>query len=217
MLLLYEKIHSEVFKMKLTKEFYNRDSLIVAEKLLGKILVSEVNGEVLAGKIVETEAYRGAEDKAAHSYNNRRTLRTEVMFGEAARAYIYFIYGMYNCMNIVCEEVGTPQAVLIRALEPVEGIELMCKNRYKKFYEELTNREKVNLSNGPGKLCKALNIDRTLNGENLLGDKLYLVEGEKINKKDIVLAKRVGIDYAEEAKDFLWRFYIKDNKYVSKK
>ncbi len=203
--------------MKLTKEFYERDSLLVAEELLGKILVHETNGEVVGGKIVETEAYRGAIDKAAHSYNNKRTLRTEVMFGEAGRAYVYFIYGMYNCMNIVCEKVGNPQAVLIRALEPVEGMEFMAKNRFNKSYESLSKRESINLSNGPGKLCKALAIDRTLNGENLLDNRLYLVEGDKINKEDIIATKRVGIDYAEEAKDFLWRFYIKDNTYVSKK
>jgi len=203
--------------MKLTKEFYERDSLLVAEELLGKILVHETNGEVVGGKIVETEAYRGAIDKAAHSYNNKRTLRTEVMFGEAGRAYVYFIYGMYNYMNILCEKVGTPQAVLIRALEPVEGMEFMAKNRFNKSYESLSKRESINLSNGPGKLCKALAIDRTLNGENLLDNRLYLVEGDKINKEDIIATKRVGIDYAEEAKDFLWRFYIKDNTYVSKK
>lgn len=203
--------------MKLNKEFYNRDSLIVAKELLGKILVHEYSEMKLCGKIVETEAYRGPMDKAAHSYNNRRTERTEVMFGEAGRAYVYFIYGMHNCMNVVCERVGLPQAVLIRALEPMEGLDAMAHNRYQLSFEELTKAKKINLTNGPGKLCKAMAIDKSLNGANLVDNTLYILEGVTIEESNIAITKRIGIDYAEEAKDYPWRFYIKDNKYVSKK
>jgi 3-methyladenine DNA glycosylase len=118
--------------------------------------------------------------------------------------------------NIVAANENEPQAVLIRAIEPVEDMEIMSKNRYKKNYHELTSYQRKNLSNGPGKLCNAMNIDKTLNGEDLCGDKIYVVESEEENF-ETVSSKRIGIDYAEEAKDFLWRFYIKDNKYVSKK
>lgn len=203
--------------MKLKEEFYYRDSLIVAKELLGKILVHRSTEGALFGKIVETEAYRGPMDKAAHSYNNKRTARTEVMFGEAGRAYVYLIYGMYNCMNVVCEQVGIPQAVLIRAVEPLEGFDAMSFNRYGMTYAELSKNKKINLSNGPGKLCKAMAIDRSLNGVNLLEDRLFILAGDKLKEESIVHSKRIGIDYAEEAKDFLWRFYIKDSLYVSKK
>lgn len=203
--------------MKLNRNFYKRDSLIVAKELLGCILVHSVNGKVITGKIVETEAYRGPEDKAAHSYNNRRTERTEVMFGEAGRSYVYFIYGIHNCMNVVCGEVGLPHAVLIRALEPLKGIEYMSLNRYNSSSVDISIKKQINLCNGPGKLCKALEIDRSLNGVDLCGDVLFITKGELVSEEDIKASKRVGIDYAEEAKDYLWRFYIKDNKYISKK
>ena len=141
--------------IKLSEEFYNR-SLIVAKELLGKILIhkNEVDGLECWGRIVETEAYKGPLDKAAHSYNNRRTKRTEVMFGPGGRAYIYFIYGMYDCMNVVCAEVEVPEAVLIRGVEPVKGIEEMSKNRYGKSYDLINKKQKINLTNGPGSYVK---------------------------------------------------------------
>jgi len=201
---------------KLTREFYTRNVLEVSQDLLGKLLVYENNGRRIIGRIVEVEAYMGPNDKAAHSYGGKVTERTKVMYKEGGYVYIFMIYGMYYCFNIVAANENEPQAVLIRAIEPVEDMEIMSKNRYKKNYHELTSYQRKNLSNGPGKLCNAMNIDKTLNGEDLCGDKIYVVESEEENF-ETVSSKRIGIDYAEEAKDFLWRFYIKDNKYVSKK
>lgn len=208
------KDYSEI--KKLDREFYNRDSIIVAKELLGKILVHEIDGEKLSAKIVEVEAYMGVEDKAAHSYGGRRTPRVEVMYGHPGFSYVFIIYGMYYCFNIVTREIGTPQAILVRAVEPIEGFELMAQNRFKKPYNQLNKSQIVGLTNGPGKLCNALLINKSLNGEDLCGSKLYIVEGQEENF-NIVSSKRIGIDYAEEAKDFLWRFYIEGNKYVSVK
>lgn len=207
---------------KLQKNFYNINSLELAKKLLGKYIIHEYDDHKLSARIVETEAYMGPYDKAAHSYNNRRTERNEVMYGEAGFAYVYFIYGMYFCMNVVANTKEVPEAVLIRALEPVEGEEIMASNRFKKELDELSKRQRINLTNGPGKLCMAMKIDRSLNGGDLCGNTLYIA-GEmyqnrikNISEEDIVSAKRINIDYAEEAADYPWRFYIKDNKYVSK-
>lgn len=204
---------------KISEDFYNRSSLIVAKELLGKILIHKIEGEGLElwGRIVETEAYKGPLDKAAHSYNNRRTKRTEVMFGPGGKAYIYFIYGMYDCMNVVCAEEDIPEAVLIRGVEPLKGIEEMSFNRYGKSYDFLTKKQKINLTNGPGKLCRAMGITRKLNGLDLQGQELFILNSPRIEEENIIAAKRIGIDYAEEAKDFLWRYYIKDNTFVSKK
>lgn len=201
---------------KLDREFYNRDTVLVAKELLGKIIVREIDGQKLSARIVEAEAYMGITDKAAHSYGGRRTSRVEVMYGKPGFSYVFIIYGMYYCFNTVTREEGTPQAVLIRAVEPIEGIDFMAQNRLKKSYKQLTKTQMKNLTNGPGKLCGALLIDKSLNGEDLCGNKLYIEEGEN-EKFNIVSAKRVGIDYAEEAKDYPWRFYIEDNKYVSVK
>lgn len=200
---------------KLDKEFYNRDSLVVARELLGKVLVHEVEGRRLAAKIVETEAYMGVIDKAAHSYGGKRTKRVEVMYGEPGYSYVYLIYGMYHCFNIVTREAGVPQAVLIRALEPVEGHEVMALNRFQKEYGQLSKSQNKGLTNGPGKLCRALAIDRKQNGEDLHGASLYVEEGVQEDFA-VVSAKRVGIDYAQEAADYLWRFYIEGNPYVSR-
>ncbi|WP_058485298.1 DNA-3-methyladenine glycosylase [Defluviitalea phaphyphila] len=202
---------------KLNRDFYERDTLIVAKELLGKYIVHNVEGEQLIGKIVETEAYKGAMDKAAHSYKNRRTPRTEVMFGPAGYAYIFLIYGMYSCMNIVTEEENNPCAVLIRAVEPIKGFNNMAKRRFNKNYNELTNTQKLNISNGPGKLCQALNITMQDYGTDLCKDKLYICEDNKKEKIIIKQDKRINISYAEEAAEYPWRFYIKDNPYVSVK
>lgn len=201
---------------KLNREFYNRDSTIVAKELLGKVLVHETDGRRAAAIIVETEAYMGAEDKAAHSYGGRRTPRVEVMYGGPGFSYVFLIYGMYNCFNIVTREEGIPQAVLIRAAEPIEGFDFMARNRFNKEFAQLTKIQIKGLTNGPGKLCGALSIDRKLNGEDLCGNELYVEEGEE-REFVVVSSKRIGIDYAEEARDYLWRFYIEDNLYVSVK
>ena len=192
---------------KLTREFYNRDSLIVANELLGKVLVHEVNGRKITARIVETEAYLGVIDKAAHTYGGKKTKRVMPMYGLPGTSYIYLIYGMYYCFNIVAKEEGTPEAVLIRAVEPIEGIDQMAINRFGKKYEDLSNYQKKNLSNGPGKLCIALDMDKDLNEEDLCKDRLYLEKG-KDEDFQIIETTRIGIDYAEEAKDFLWRYIL---------
>lgn len=202
--------------MKLTRDFYSRDTLQVAKNLLGKILVHNIDGVLLKGRIVETEAYLGIKDKAAHSYGGRKTSRVQVMYGPSGFAYIYFIYGMYYCFNVVTQGEGIPEAVLIRGIEPLENIEQMAIYRFNKPYDKLSKYEKKNLTNGPGKLCMAYNIDKRLNGVDLCGNRLYIEEGEKQNF-NIIQTKRIGIDYAEEAKDYLYRFYIENNPYISKK
>lgn len=200
---------------KLSRDFYSRDTETVAKELLGKILVHEINGYTLAGKIVETEAYLGVIDKAAHSYGGRKTPRVEVMYGKAGLSYVFIIYGMYYCFNVVTQKEGIPEAVLIRALEPVEGLDIIANERFKKNYDALTKTQIKNLTNGPGKLCNALKIDKSLNGEDLCNNKLYIEDANEAF--NMVTSKRIGIDYAEEAKDFPLRFYIEDNKYVSVK
>lgn len=202
--------------IKLSREFYNRDSLIVAKELLGKYLIHEIEGTKIIGKIVETESYMGIEDKAAHSFGGRRTPRVEIMYGGPGFSYVFMIYGMYYCFNVVTREEGIPQAVLIRAVEPMGEFDLYAYNRYKKQYKELSKSQVKSLSNGPGKLCKALSIDKSLNGEDLCGNKIFIADGE-VDNFTIVESKRVGIDYAGEAKDYLWRFYIEGNPYVSVK
>lgn len=201
---------------KLSRSFYGRDSVTVARELLGKILVHKTGGQELRAIIVETEAYGGIPDKAAHSYGGKKTPRTKIMFGDPGFSYVYLIYGIYNCFNIVVAKEGDPQAVLIRALEPLEGLETMAINRYNRAYQELSQKQIYGLTNGPGKLCMAMNIDKSLNGEDLSQDTLYLEAGKEEEQK-IVRAKRIGIDYAQEAKDYLWRFYLRDNPFVSAK
>ena len=195
--------------MIIDKEFYNRSAIDVANDLLGKVLVREVDGRILKGKIVETESYIGAIDKACHAYNGRRTKRTEILYSDCGVAYVYFIYGLYHCFNVVTNEKDVAEAVLIRAIEPLNEFDYISQVRYKKQFKDLTN--------GPSKLCLAYLIDKDLNGDKLYEQgKIYLEESEE-NDFEIVKTKRIGIDYAEEAKDFLWRFYIKDNDFVSKK
>ena len=201
--------------MKLDRGFYSRDTRTVARELLGKILVHDVDGMLFKGKIVETEAYLGIDDKAAHSYGGRRTKRVESMYARPGTAYVYIIYGMYNCLNMITVEEGVPEGALIRGIEPLEGIEQMAMNRFQKPLEELTKSQKRNLTNGPGKLSMALQIDRRLDGTDLCGDILYTEEGTE-EEFTIVETTRIGIDYAEEAADFPYRYYIEGNPYVSR-
>lgn len=197
---------------KLPREFYLRDdTLQIARELLGKILVVPTeNGERVSGIIVETEAYLGAIDKAAHSYNNRRTKRTETMFAIGGTAYIFFIYGMYYQFNVVVGEIDSPHAVLIRAVEPLEGIETMRERRGRKMKDS-------NLTSGPGKLCIALGIDKSFDREDLLGNRVWLEEWKTFSDAEIASGKRIGIDYAEEYAEKPWRFWVKDNPFVSKR
>ena len=195
--------------MKLGLEFYQRDGVNVAYDLLGKLLIRELEGQKIITKIVETEAYIGPEDKGCHAYQNKRTKRTEVMFGRAGYAYVYLIYGMYNCLNIVTAKKGKPEAVLIRAVELIEGLDIIRE------YRDIKSKKVEELTNGPGKLCQALAIDRDLNGYDMVnGGKLYILDSDE--KVEVVTDKRINIDYAEEYRDKLWRFYIKDNSFVSR-
>jgi len=175
--------------MILGRKFYNRNTLKVAQDLLGCFLIRKIGSRTIKAMITETEAYMGEDDLASHA-SKGRTPRTELMFGEAGHAYIYMIYGMYHCLNIVTEKKDFPAAVLIRAAK-IEGID------YKK-------------TNGPGKLCKALKIDRKLNGKDITKKgNLYIEKpAQKISKKSIVADRRIGIDYAKHCKEYLWRFTL---------
>jgi DNA-3-methyladenine glycosylase len=197
--------------MKLSRDFYTReDTLQIARDLLGKTLVVPTeNGERVSGMIVETEAYLGAIDKAAHSYGNRRTKRTETMFAVGGTAYVFFIYGMYFQFNVVVGATDTPHAILIRAVEPIENIEIMRARRGK--------MPDKNLTSGPGKLCLAFGIDKNYNNADLLGDKVWLENFKTFSAAEIISGKRVGIDYAEEFAAKPWRFWVKNNLYVSKR
>ncbi len=203
---------------KLPREFYTRENTLqIAQDLLGKILVIPgENDKRVSAKIVETEAYLGAIDKAAHSYNNRRTKRTETMFAVGGTVYIFFIYGMYFQFNIVVGEIDTPHAILVRAVAPLENIELMRERRNAKSKNPDKQMPDKNLTSGPGKLCIALGIDKSFNNADLLGEKVWLEEGEKLTKTRIASGKRIGIDYAEEFAEKPWRFWIKDNEFVSR-
>lgn len=204
-----------ILGLTLAKDFYDRDTLTVARELLGKNLVNETSGFRVSGRIVEVEAYMGPLDKAAHSYNFRRTERVEAMYGEAGTVYVFFIYGMHYCFNVVTNGINMPEAVLIRALEPLEGLDTMSHNRFGKSLEELSKRERINLTNGPSKLCSALGISKSYNMKSLVNSELHIEDGLK-EAISIKTSKRIGIDYAEEAKDYPWRFFIDGNKYVSK-
>ena len=200
-------------RVRLSSAFYRQDTEVVAKKLLGQRLVHVHRGKRVSGIITETEAYLGCIDKACHTFGGRRTPRVKSMYLEGGHAYIYLIYGMYFCFNVVTRTETEPEAVLIRALEPVEGIEQMV--RWRNLGKGVSQPHK--LTTGPGKLCKALNITRELDGENLGGETLFIEKEKNIPADQIVARPRVGIDYAQEAKHWPLRFYIKDNTYISKK
>ncbi len=196
---------------KLKRNFYTRDLQIVAKELLGKILVKKNGRKYLAGKIVEVEAYDGEIDEASHTFVGL-TERNKIMFNEGGYFYVYFTYGAHYCCNVVTGRKGHGTAVLIRAIEPLEGIDAMSVNR---FGRKLMNeKEKINLTSGPGKVCQALEISKEHYGYDLTGDKIFLLYQPKIAENNIVTTKRIGI---KKSVDLQWRFYIKDNPYVSKK
>ena len=194
--------------IKLQRDFYERDTLLVAKELLGKQLVRITNDGTTIGKIVEVEAYIGPNDAAAHTFKGLRSNRTEVAFGPGGFSYVYLIYGMYHCFNIVTSTIGKPEVVLVRALEPIEGIDLMKKRRKTDLLK--------NLCSGPGKLCSAMSITKLDNGVYLCTNDFYLLGSDNIPESDIVATPRINIDYAGEAKDYPWRFIIRGNKFVSK-
>lgn len=201
----------------LGKEFYKQGALILAKELLGKTLVRTVDNVTLRTKIVETEAYIGEIDKASHAYNGRRTERTEPLFREGGIAYVFFIYGKYYCFNVISGVEDKGEGVLVRALEPLNEFDYLAQKRFNQNYKDLSEAKKRSITNGPSKFCMALSIDKSDNYKKLYQKGDIYIEDEENEKFEIVETKRIGIDYAEEAIEFPWRFYIKDNKYISKK
>lgn len=179
---------------RLNRCFFFQDAYSLAQDLLGKVLVRDNGATLEKWRIVETEAYGGVTDMAAHSYGNRRTKRTETMYQAGGHLYVYFIYGMYYMLNIVANREGIPEAVLIRALEPLSS-----------------EKQKTN---GPGKLCRALKIDKSYDGLDLCEGSFYLIDDGYVPKQ-VVQTKRINVEYAEEDKERLWRFYLDESEFVS--
>jgi DNA-3-methyladenine glycosylase len=194
---------------RLHQAFYLDDAVTVARRLVGAHIVRILNGTTMVARIVETEAYMAPEDKASHAVNGRRTKRTRVFYEQGGTAYVYLIYGMHHCLNVVTNEPEVPHAVLVRAAEPVEGLELMRRNRGS------TARADNELTNGPGKLCSALAIDLRFNGVDLCSSPaLFLASGE--TPQGLEVSPRRNIDYAEEYRSKPWRFYDAGSKSVSR-
>ncbi|MFA6915882.1 MAG: DNA-3-methyladenine glycosylase [Parachlamydiales bacterium] len=194
----------------LDKSFYIQDDVItISQQLLGKYLCTHIGGKLTSGMIVETEAYRAPEDRASHAYNGRKTKRNSIMYAEGGVCYVYSCYGLHALFNVVTNIQDIPHAVLIRALEPCEGVEVMAERRHM----EPTNRA---LTSGPGKLAQALGITLAHTGINLQPPTIW-IESRTKGTHDIVSSKRIGIDYAGDDAHLLWRFYIKNSKWVSKK
>jgi DNA-3-methyladenine glycosylase len=192
---------------RLDKQFYLQNALDAARNLLGKYLIRKIDQSYAGGMIVETEAYLGPHDDAAHSYNFKKTKRNEAMYEEGGIAYVYKIYGIHFCLNVVTNKKDKPEAVLIRAIQPEIGIEMMQLNR-----QRVIN----NLTNGPAKLCQALGIDLRFNKKSLLGDDFFIAQSKSPKTIDIEASKRINIDYAAHFRNKLWRFYIKNNRFVSR-
>lgn len=196
---------------KLPVSFYKRNVLTVARELLGKTLIRKKNNHAFSGIIVETEAYDGRIDEAAHSFKGK-TKRNETMFNGAGYLYVYFTYGNHHCCNVVTGSIGDGCAVLIRAVEPISEIKLMAMNRYNK--EILTERTFVNLTNGPGKLCKAFSISLENQSTDLTGEKIFILKAPNVKADKISVTKRIGIT---KSADLTWRFFITNNRFVSKR
>lgn len=209
---------------RLGREFFTRDGITVAKGLLGKVLVHETAAGVVRGLITEVESYMGEEDKGSHTYGGKRTERTEPMYHVGGTSYVYLIYGMYSCMNIAAQTSGIPQAVLLRSVVPADGESgrRMLSLRLAELNRKQAKKEKApytmenypvslkkHLADGPGKLCIAMGITREDNDVDMVeSDTFYVTEGIAVQEDQIHAAKRIGIDYAEEAADYLWRFYI---------
>ncbi|WP_295584832.1 DNA-3-methyladenine glycosylase [uncultured Oscillibacter sp.] len=199
----------------LSQGFYLGDTVDIARRLLGKYLVRRIDGQTLVCRLTETEAYVGRCDKACHAYNYRRTARTDALFQPPGRAYVYLIYGMYDCLNIVTEPEGEPAAVLLRGAQAISGGNTMARLRYGD--KPLTAARQKNLLNGPGKLCRALAVTRAENRMDLTVDgPLFLCDSPAdlglpcpaLPRERICTGPRIGVDYAQEAKDFPWRFWL---------
>lgn len=197
--------------MKLPFSYYqNQDVLFLAKDLLGKILFTDIDGQITAGIIVETEAYFGIHDKASHSYGGKRTDRTEIMYAQGGISYVYLCYGIHHLFNVVTSVENEPHAVLIRAVEPLLGQEIMELRRNMPF-------TKPAISSGPGSAAKALGIDRSFNKKELTGEEIWLEDHNiRYNPDEIIATPRVGVAYAQEDAFLPWRFFVKGNKYVSK-
>jgi len=197
---------------KLSLAFYQRKDVVkIARELLGKVLVTNWKGGLTSGRIVEVEAYEGVVDRASHAYGGRRTARNEIMYSDGGFAYVYLCYGIHHLFNVVTHSTGTPHAILIRALEPINGIELMLVR---------TGKEKADrtLTRGPGNVSKALGITTGNTGQSLLSETLYLADdGKGYSKKEIASSPRIGVDYAGTHAEWPYRFYVKGNPYVSGK
>ena len=196
--------------MIIKKDFYLRNDVVqIAQDLLGAVLYTQIENKITSGIIVETEAYCGSIDRASHAYPNRLTKRNKVMFESGGKAYVYLIYGIHYLFNIVTNEVDKADAVLIRALEPVSGLDTMKERLGKSTHEKITS--------GPGSLSKAMGIDKSLYGEDLTGRKVWLEHSRQDLKEiKIVETTRIGVDYAGEDAELPWRFYIKENPWISK-
>jgi DNA-3-methyladenine glycosylase len=197
---------------KLTIEFYNQKNVTaIARQLLGKILVTNIDGNITSGRIIETEAYAAITDKASHAWAGKRTVRNEYMYAQAATAYVYICYGIHQMFNVVTNKKGIPDAVLIRAIEPMEGIDSMTERTGK-------SRADKTITKGPGNLSKALGIDKIHSGENLLHNRIYIMRDDTLfTAAQIGVSKRIGVDYAGPDAFLPYRFYVKGNKYVSGK
>ncbi|MBR9997708.1 MAG: DNA-3-methyladenine glycosylase [Cyclobacteriaceae bacterium] len=195
----------------LNRDFYIHDDVVkISRNLLGKVLYTFADQQVTAGKIVETEAYCGMSDKASHAYPNRKTRRNQIMFEEGGVAYVYLIYGIHCLFNVVTGSKGIPNAVLIRALEPLVGLDVMCHRRQK--------TQSFKITSGPGSLSSAMGINLSLYGSSLQSDKVWIEDqGEDIPENKIISTTRIGVEHAGDDALLPWRFYILDNPWISKK
>jgi DNA-3-methyladenine glycosylase len=197
---------------KLDLSFYNRKNVVlIARELLGKVLVSRIDGIRTSGRIVETEAYNGVGDRASHAFGGRRTARSEHLYGSPGTVYVYICYGMHHLFNVITNEKDVPHGVLIRALEPMEGIDLMLSR---------TGKDKVDytLTRGPGNLSRAMGISKLQTGTNLFSKEIFIEDdGLRYKKEDIVITKRIGVESAREDAELPYRFIVKGNPYVSAK
>jgi DNA-3-methyladenine glycosylase len=195
---------------KLTIDFYNRNNVLqIARELLGKIVVTNLEGLVTSGRIVETEAYIGLTDRASHSYAGKRTARNEHMYARAATSYVYICYGIHQMLNVVTNAPEIPAAILIRAIEPLDGIDTMLLRRGK-------GKADATLTKGPGNVAKALGINKSHSGINLLGNAIFIVStNHSISEKDICCSQRIGVEYAGADALLPYRFYLKGNNNVS--
>lgn len=198
--------------MILSRDFYERPDVVqIAKELLGKSLHTTLDSGYASARITEVEAYSGRNDKACHANNGLRTKRTEVMYGAGGVSYVYLCYGIHHLFNVVTNERGLADAVLVRAVEPLEGIDLMGKRRNKSTTDK-------RLTSGPGTLTQALGIStKTHYGLDLTGNKIWIEDAPGLNENNIIISTRIGVDYAEEDALKPWRFYIKDNPWISKK